>query len=110
MLVGWRFGGVIPGNASGIGFHIEGGRNFQFIGHCCGKTEQPKGVFVVDVKGTFPSEPKENVYASTSTNISSPVFLLSRFAQTTYAALTYVRAPPNFDPLQLFQLHLEEEY
>ena len=47
------------------------------------KTEQAVGVFVVDVEGTFPSEPKEKVPASTSSSTSNSVFSLSNYIQAT---------------------------
>lgn len=44
------------------------------------KTEEAEGVFVVDVEGTFPSEPKERVPASTSASTSIMIFPLSHYA------------------------------
>ena len=35
---------------------------------------------------------------------------LSRYAQATQAALASLGAPPDFEPLQAFELHLQEEY
>ena len=64
------------------------------------KSEMPEGVFVVDVEGSTPAT------ASTS----SPSFSLSRYAHATQATLASLGAPPIFEPLRAFQLHLQEEY
>ena len=74
------------------------------------KMEQVESVFVVDVEEAFPSEPREKILASASASTLSPIFPLSRYAKATQAALASLGVPPNFDPLQEFQLHLEEEY
>ena len=75
------------------------------------KTKQAEGVFVVDVKDFFsPNKPKEKGSASTSVNTSSRTFSPSRYTQATQTTLAFSRALPDFDPLQEFHLHLEEEY
>lgn len=74
------------------------------------KTEQAKGVFVVDVKGTFLNEPKEKVFASISISMLSLIILLSCYAQAIKATLVSLGTPPNFDPLKEFQFHLEKKY
>ena len=45
-----------------------------------------------------------------STNTLCPIFPFSRFAQATHTALVCLGTPLDFDPLEEFQLHLEEEY
>lgn len=75
--------GAVVGDAGGIGFHIEGERNFQFIGGFYDKDGANGGRIVVDVDGIFPGEPKEKISASTSTSTSTPVFPLSRYVHAT---------------------------
>ena len=74
------------------------------------KSEVPEGVYVVDVEGDSPSEPKDKGFAPAAASTSSPILPLSRYAQATQAALAYLGAPPVFEPLREFELHLQEEY
>ena len=74
------------------------------------KMKQAENVFVMNVEGVFPSEPKKNVSSSISASASSPIFSLLHYAQAIQAALASLGTPHDFDPLQEFQLHLEGEY
>jgi hypothetical protein len=74
------------------------------------KTEVQKGVYVVDVEGASPINSTAQGQAPAVASTSSPVLPLSRYAQTTQAALASSMAPPNFEPLRAFELHLHEEY
>ena len=76
-------GGAVLGNSDGVGFHIEGDVTSNSLTAHVVKTEQAEGVFVVDVEGTFPGEPKEKVPISASASTSSPSFPLSRYAFAT---------------------------
>ena len=40
----------------------------------------------------------------------APVLPLSHYAHATHAALASLGAPPDFESLQVFELHLQEEY
>ena len=74
------------------------------------KMEQTEGIFVMDVEGSFPNKSKEKVHASTSASTSSLVFPLSHYGQAIQAALIFLRAPPDFNPLHEFHLHLKKNY
>ena len=74
------------------------------------KPAQAEGVVVVDVEGSFPGGPKDKALASASVSTSNLSLPLARYAQATQVTLTSLGAPPDFDPLHEFQLHLEEEY
>ena len=74
------------------------------------KTEVSEGVYVVDVKGGSLDWPKAKSYASTTVSMSSPVLPLSRYAYATQAAIASSGAPPYFESLWAFELHLHEEY
>ena len=65
---------------------------------------------VPDVEEVSPSEPKDKGSALTVASMSSPILPLSCYAQITHAALASLGAPPIFEPLQTFELHLQEEY
>ena len=45
------------------------------------KSEVPEGVYVVDVEGASPSEPKDESSAPAAASTSNPIFPLSRYAQ-----------------------------
>ena len=60
------------------------------------KSEVPEGVYVVDVEGASPGEPKDKGSAPTAASTSSPILPLSRYAQATQAALASLGAPPDF--------------
>ena len=64
------------------------------------KSEVSEGIFVVDVEGAVPA----------TATTSSPSLSLSRYAHATHAALISLGAPPIFEPLRAFELHLQEEY
>jgi hypothetical protein len=74
------------------------------------KTEVPEGAIAVDVEEASHDEPRATGYAPAAASTSSPVLPLSRYAQATQAALASLGAPPDFEPLQAFKLHLQEEY
>lgn len=73
------------------------------------KTEQPNGIFLVDVEGHFPSEPGEGFRFHIHEYVEL-VFPLYCYAQATQTTLATLRASPNSDHLQEIHLHLEEEY
>jgi hypothetical protein len=73
------------------------------------KTEVPEGAIAVDVEETSPDEPIATGYTSAAASSSSQVLILSRYPQATQAALAFLGAPPDFEPLQAFELHLQEE-
>lgn len=89
---------------------LNEGTTFSSLAAPMMKTELTEGVFIVDVEGIFPSEPKEYVHASTFTSTPGRIFSFSLSAQATHAALTSLRASHDFDHLQKFQFHLKEEY
>ena len=60
------------------------------------KLEVPEGVYVVDVEGASPGEPKDKDFASATARTSSPILPLSRYAQATQTALASLGAPPVF--------------
>ena len=70
------------------------------------KSEVPEGVYVVNVQGISPSEPKDKGSAPTVASTLSPILPLSRYAQAIQAALASLGAPPVFEPLWAFELHL----
>ena len=74
------------------------------------RSEVPEEVYVVDVKGASPGEPKAKDHAPAAASTSSPILPLSRYVQATQAALASLGAPPNFEPLRAFELHLQEKY
>lgn len=61
------------------------------------------------MKVFFPSKPKEKVFASTSVSTLNRTFILSRYAQAIHMVLPSSKAPPDFDPMQKFHLHLKED-
>lgn len=72
--------------------------------------EAREKVFVVDVEKTFSVDYKEKAYAFASVSAAGLVIPLSYYVQATQATLTFLGAPPVFKPLQIFHLHIEEEY
>jgi hypothetical protein len=74
------------------------------------KMEVQEGVYVVDVEGASLINSTAQGQALAAASASSPVLLLFRYAQATQAALASLGAPPDFEPLQAFELHLQEEY
>lgn len=43
------------------------------------KTKQSEGIFILDVEGTLPDEPKKKDLASASASTLRPIFPLSRY-------------------------------
>ena len=74
------------------------------------KSEVPEEIYVVNVEEASPGKPKDKGSAPTATSTSSVIFPLSRSTQATQAALASLGAPPVFEPLREFELHLQEEY
>ena len=74
------------------------------------KTEVPEGIYVVDVDRVSPNDPRAKNYAHTAASTSNPILPLSRYAQATQTALASLGAPPDFEPLRTFELHLQKEY
>ena len=73
-------------------------------------TEVSDGIYVVDVEEASLDEAMAKGYAPTAVSTSSHVLPLSRYVQATHAALASLRALPDFEPLQGFEPHLQEEY
>ena len=71
------------------------------------KSEVPEEVYMVDVKGTSPGEPNDKGSVPATASTSSPILPLFRYAQATQAALASLGAPPVFELLQTFELHLQ---
>ena len=67
-------------------------------------------VYVVDVEGVSPGEPLPKGPTLVTPSISSLVLPLSHYAHATHTTLASLRAPPDFEPLRRFELHLQEEY
>lgn len=91
--------GAVQGHPSIIGFPLKEDVTSSSLAASVIKTEQAKGVFVVDVKEHFPNKPKDKVHASTSVSMSIMVISFSRYAQATQMTLASLGAPPDFDPL-----------
>ena len=89
---------------------LKEGATFSSLATLVVKMKQTEGVFVVNIEGTFPSNPNKNVHTSTSTSMSSPIFSLFRYTQATHAALVFLGVARDFNPLQEFQFYFEEEY
>lgn len=100
----------VLGDSGGVGSALKEDMASSLLAEPMVKTEQAESIFVVDVEITFRSEPKKNIFASASTSTPDLIFPLSRYSHATHAVLTFLRAPHDFDPLQEFQLHLEENY
>lgn len=66
--------GAVLGDQDEVGFRVEGRYNFQLIDPSCGEDRKMESVFVIDVEGAFPSEPKEKVPTSASASILNPIF------------------------------------
>jgi hypothetical protein len=64
------------------------------------KSKVPEGIYVVDVEGAAPA------MVSTLSSLLS----LFRYVQATQTALASLGIPPVFEPLQAFELHIQEEY
>ena len=88
---------------------LKGGATFSWLAKPVVKTEQEEYVFVVDMEATFLNKPKKNVSTFISASTSSLIFSVFGYAQATEAALASLGVLP-VDPMQVFQLHLEEEY
>ena len=73
-------------------------------------SEVPEGVYAVDVEGASHGEYKDKGHALAAASTLSPILPLSHYAQATHAALASLRAPPVFEPLRAFELHLQEEF
>jgi hypothetical protein len=71
------------------------------------KTEVPEGAYAVDVEGAYLDESRATGYAPAAANTSSPVLPLSRYTQANQAALASLEALPDFELLQVFELHLQ---
>lgn len=74
------------------------------------KSETSKGIFVMDVKGAFPGEPKVKVSTPAFANTLSPIILVSYHAHTIHMASTSLRASLVSKHMQAFHVHREEEY
>ena len=74
------------------------------------KAEVHEGVYAVDVEGDSHDDPRVKGHAPVAVSTSSPVLPLSRYAQAIHAALASLGAPHDFEPLRVFELHLQKEY
>ena len=74
------------------------------------KTEVPEGVYVVDVEGASHDEPMAKGYTPAAASLLSPMLPLFCYAQATQTILASLEASPDFEPLRIFELCLQEEY
>lgn len=74
------------------------------------RTEVSEGVYLVELKGAALDEPRAKDYTFVAASTSSPILLLSRYGHATHAALASLGAPHDFEPLRVFELHLQKEY
>ena len=66
---------------------MKEGATSSLMAVCEVKSEVPEGVYVVDVEGASPSEPKDKGYAPAAAGTWSPILPFSCYAQATQAAL-----------------------
>ena len=75
-------GGAVQGDTSGVSALKEGAASSS-LAPLVVKTDQAESVFVVDVEGAFPSEPREKAPAFASASTLSPIYSLSHYAKAT---------------------------
>lgn len=103
-------GEAVQGNSNRVGFRIKEGATFSSLTASVVKTEQIEDVFVVNMKDLSLVNLKKKNSTSASVSASSPIFPLSCYVHTTHAISDSLGAPPYFELLHEFHLHLDEEY